>query len=107
TTRLDLVNRTVMLRERLPSRSFMRRSETSRSASMRVGSEIIRDSSPATARSEWHYEIARKTNAMDLLATLEKSNGYDQFRPLQREVISDALAGRGVCVLMPAGGGTP
>ena len=42
---------------------------------------------------------------MDLIATLKKHFGYDQFRPLQREIISDALAGRDVFVLMPTGGG--
>ena len=42
---------------------------------------------------------------MDLIATLKKHFGYDQFRPLQREIISDSLAGRDVFVLMPTGGG--
>ena len=42
---------------------------------------------------------------MDLIATLKKHFGYDQFRPLQEEIISDALAGRDVFVLMPTGGG--
>jgi ATP-dependent DNA helicase RecQ len=42
---------------------------------------------------------------MDLAGTLKKRFGYDQFRPLQREIISDALAGRDVFVLMPTGGG--
>jgi ATP-dependent DNA helicase RecQ len=42
---------------------------------------------------------------MDLIRTLKKHFGYDQFRPLQREIISDALAGRDVLVLMPTGGG--
>jgi len=42
---------------------------------------------------------------MDLAGTLKKHFGYDQFRPLQREIISDSLAGRDVFVLMPTGGG--
>jgi ATP-dependent DNA helicase RecQ len=42
---------------------------------------------------------------MDLAPTLKKHFGYEQFRPLQREIISDALAGRDVLVLMPTGGG--
>jgi ATP-dependent DNA helicase RecQ len=42
---------------------------------------------------------------MDLVLTLKKHFGYDQFRPLQCEIISDALAGRDVFVLMPTGGG--
>jgi ATP-dependent DNA helicase RecQ len=42
---------------------------------------------------------------MDLIATLKRHFGYDQFRPLQREIISDALAGRDAFVLMPTGGG--
>jgi ATP-dependent DNA helicase RecQ len=42
---------------------------------------------------------------VDLIATLEKHFRYDQFRPLQRGIISDALARRDVFVLMPTGGG--
>ncbi|HWN23923.1 MAG TPA: RecQ family ATP-dependent DNA helicase, partial [Candidatus Sulfotelmatobacter sp.] len=42
---------------------------------------------------------------MELLSALKKHFGYDQFRPLQREIIEDALAGRDVFVLMPTGGG--
>jgi ATP-dependent DNA helicase RecQ len=42
---------------------------------------------------------------VDLIATLKEHFGYDRFRPLQREIISDALAGRDVFVLMPTGGG--
>src|SRR5881227_193873 len=44
-------------------------------------------------------------NTLDLIATLKKHFGYDEFRPLQREIIQDALAGRDVFVLMPTGGG--
>ena len=42
---------------------------------------------------------------MDLLGALKRDFGYDQFRPLQKEIIEDALAGRDVFVLMPTGGG--
>jgi ATP-dependent DNA helicase RecQ len=42
---------------------------------------------------------------VELLSALKKHFGYDQFRPLQREIIEDALAGRDAFVLMPTGGG--
>src|SRR5437764_5001704 len=42
---------------------------------------------------------------MDLRSTLKEHFGYDQFRPLQREIIEDALGGRDVFVLMPTGAG--
>src|ERR1700747_769570 len=42
---------------------------------------------------------------MDLSATLKKHFGYDEFRPLQQEIVTDALAGRDVFALMPTGGG--
>jgi ATP-dependent DNA helicase RecQ len=42
---------------------------------------------------------------VELLRALKKHFGYDQFRPLQREIIEDALAGRDAFVLMPTGGG--
>src|SRR5438046_8127806 len=42
---------------------------------------------------------------MDLPGTLKKYFGYSEFRPLQEEIIRDALAGRDVFVLMPTGGG--
>jgi len=42
---------------------------------------------------------------MDLAGALKKHFGYSEFRPLQREIVTDALAGRDVFVLMPTGGG--
>ncbi|MEZ0259305.1 MAG: RecQ family ATP-dependent DNA helicase, partial [Chthoniobacter sp.] len=40
-----------------------------------------------------------------LLATLKETFGYDSFRPLQQEIITDALDGRDVFALLPTGGG--
>jgi ATP-dependent DNA helicase RecQ len=42
---------------------------------------------------------------VDLPAALKKHFGYEAFRPLQEEIVRDALAGRDVFVLMPTGGG--
>src|SRR2546425_10615151 len=42
---------------------------------------------------------------MDLALRLKKHFGHDQFRPLQREIVRDALDGHDVFVLMPTGGG--
>ena len=41
----------------------------------------------------------------DLRALLKQHFGYDQFRPGQEEIISNALAGRQSLVVMPTGGG--
>ncbi len=42
---------------------------------------------------------------MELLGPLKRHFGHDQFRPLQQEIVQDALAGEDVFVLMPTGGG--
>jgi len=41
----------------------------------------------------------------DLLLTLKTTFGYGAFRPLQREIIETALAGKDVFALLPTGGG--
>ena len=42
---------------------------------------------------------------MDLDDALKRHFGYSVFRPLQKEIVTDALAGRDVFALMPTGGG--
>src|SRR5215470_14036305 len=41
----------------------------------------------------------------DLGRALKRHFGYPSFRPLQEEIIRDALAGRDVFALLPTGGG--
>ena len=36
---------------------------------------------------------------------LKKYWGYDSFRPMQRDIISDALEGKDVLAILPTGGG--
>ena len=42
---------------------------------------------------------------IDLHELLKRSFGFDSFRPLQREIMEDSLAGRDVFALLPTGGG--
>jgi len=42
---------------------------------------------------------------LQLQETLKKYFGYDEFRPLQQEIIDDALSDRDVFSLLPTGGG--
>jgi ATP-dependent DNA helicase RecQ len=42
---------------------------------------------------------------VDLRTALKKHFGYETFRPLQEQIVRDALAGRDVFALMPTGGG--
>lgn len=44
-------------------------------------------------------------DSISLLPLLKQFFGFDSFRPLQEEIIRDALAGRDVLALLPTGGG--
>jgi ATP-dependent DNA helicase RecQ len=44
-------------------------------------------------------------SAPDISAVLRRYFGYDEFRPLQQQIIADTLSGRDVVALMPTGGG--
>jgi ATP-dependent DNA helicase RecQ len=46
-----------------------------------------------------------ETGVCDLLPLLKQYFGFASFRPLQQEIIRDALAGRDVFALLPTGGG--
>src|SRR3989454_1961428 len=46
-----------------------------------------------------------KTAVLELLPLLKKYFGFSSFRPLQEEIIRDALAGKDVFALLPTGGG--
>ena len=41
----------------------------------------------------------------DLLPALKRYFGFKSFRPLQEEIIRDALSGKDVFALLPTGGG--
>src|SRR5712671_1196713 len=43
--------------------------------------------------------------SLALLPLLKQFFGFSSFRPLQEEIIRDALAGRDVLALLPTGGG--
>jgi len=45
------------------------------------------------------------SNQVPLLSLLKEHFGFAAFRPLQEEIIRDALAGRDVVALLPTGGG--
>ena len=45
------------------------------------------------------------SNQVPLLSLLKEHFGFTSFRPLQEEIIRDALAGRDVVALLPTGGG--
>src|SRR5438046_4248299 len=59
---------------------------------------------PRSTKEKYLAPIDLKKMMQSLLA-LKKYFGYDAFRPLQQEIIDDALANRDVFALLPTGGG--
>jgi ATP-dependent DNA helicase RecQ len=49
--------------------------------------------------------MAQNTDAASLQSLLKQFFGFSAFRPLQEEIIGDALAGKDVFALLPTGGG--
>jgi len=49
--------------------------------------------------------IRSENKTQDLLSILKQHFGFTSFRPLQEEIIRDALAGKDVFALLPTGGG--
>jgi len=49
--------------------------------------------------------FASTSEQIPLLSLLKEHFGFSAFRPLQEEIICDALAGRDVVALLPTGGG--
>ncbi len=47
----------------------------------------------------------KSTERIELLPVLKQSFGFTSFRPLQEQIIRDALAGKDVFALLPTGGG--
>src|SRR5256714_2629530 len=63
--------------------------------------------SVAGPRSTWHTssDFTDMKPDLQLLPLLKQYFGFTSFRPLQEEIIRDALAGRDVFALLPTGGG--
>jgi len=52
-----------------------------------------------------HIAMSASARTLDLLPTLKRYFGFDSFRPLQEQIIRDALAGKDAFALLPTGGG--
>src|SRR5438046_3873557 len=63
--------------------------------------------SVAGHRSTWHTssDFSDVKTDLQLLPLLKQYFGFTSFRPLQEQIISDALAGKDVFALLPTGGG--
>src|SRR5439155_12551389 len=67
---------------------------------LNAGLETLRKSRVNAAK-----EFVMDAQSIPLLPLLKQCFGFDSFRPLQEEIIRDALTGRDVLALLPTGGG--
>ncbi|MFQ5473783.1 MAG: RecQ family ATP-dependent DNA helicase, partial [Dehalococcoidia bacterium] len=58
-----------------------------------------------SAVAETHADYPSPPPGDDLLGLLNQHFGYESFRPLQRQIIADAIDGRDVFALLPTGAG--
>src|SRR2546429_5437798 len=72
-----------------------------------LGGKISVRFSVAGPRSTWHTssDFSDMKTDFQLLPLLKQYFGFTSFRPLQEQIIRDALAGRDVFALLPTGGG--
>src|SRR5256884_4221049 len=72
-----------------------------------LGGKISVRFSVAGPRSTWHTssDFSDMKPVFQPLPLLKQYFGFTSFRPLQEQIIRDALAGRDVLALLPTGGG--
>jgi ATP-dependent DNA helicase RecQ len=71
----------------------------------RVNAACLKVNRRAVLRLGYASRQIMSSEPIPLLPLLKRSFGFDSFRPLQEEIIRDALAGRDVFALLPTGGG--
>jgi ATP-dependent DNA helicase RecQ len=75
-----------------------------RESYVKVAEEVI-TSSIASMTTAVSSPVVADPEPLTLLPLLKQFFGFSSFRPLQEEIIRDALAGRDVLALLPTGGG--
>jgi len=60
---------------------------------------------PVSSRTQLPNKVAVNSPAENLRPLLKQYFGFASFRPLQEEIMRDALAGKDVFAVLPTGGG--